>query len=382
MGVIWDASGSVLPTAQVSLVNVHTGVLRRTTSNQTGYYSIPFLQPGSYRLTVRREGFMVATGGDVRLAVGQRFRVDVTMAVARVMETVQVEADGLLEDSSSGLGEVISEEAVSALPLNGRNFSQMLTLSTGATPVSTAQGSRAGPTDGYVTGIPDSPVVRPSFHGQQNRSQIVYLDGIINTDFRISTYALAPNLDLLQEFKVQAHSEKVEWGGVTGGVINLVSKSGTNEFHGSGFWFVRNDAFDARDPFKDAQRDSPAPFRQNQAGATLGGPIVHDRTFFSGGYEGWRYRKPSQSFGRVPTSAELSGDFSNSITGRDIFNPFTTGQGADGQLARAPFADNRIPASLISAMTRGFLDAYAERPNLKDPVFNFINNHSTRDDAD
>ena len=151
MGVIWDASGSVLPTAQVSLVNVHTGVLRRTTSNQSGYYSIPFLQPGSYRLTVRREGFMVATGGDVRLSVGQRFRVDVTMAVARVMETVQVEADGLLEDSSSGLGEVISEEAVSALPLNGRNFSQMLTLSTGATPVSTAQGSRAGPTDGYVT---------------------------------------------------------------------------------------------------------------------------------------------------------------------------------------------------------------------------------------
>jgi outer membrane receptor protein involved in Fe transport len=382
MGVVWDATGSVLPAAQISAVNVHTGVLRRTISNQSGYYSIPFLQPGSYRLTVRREGFMVATGGDVRLVVGQRFRLDVTMAVARVMETVQVHGDGLLEDSSSGLGEVISEEAVSALPLNGRNYTQLLTLTAGATPVSTAQGSKAGPTDGAVTGIPDSPVVRPSFHGQQNRSQIVYLDGIINTDFRISTYALAPNLDLLQEFKVQAHSEKVEWGGVTGGIINLVSKSGTNQFHGSGFWFVRNDVLDARDPFKDGQRNAPVPFRQNQFGATLGGPLIHDRTFFSGGYEGWRYRKPSQSFGRVPTNAELTGDFSNSIVARDIFNPFTTTRTTNGSLLRTPFPDNRIPASLLSPMTQGFLETYAERPNLADPVFNFINNHSTRDDAD
>ncbi len=382
MGVIWDASGSVLPSAQVSLVNVRTGVLRRTASNESGYYSIPFLQPGSYRLTVRREGFMVTTDGDLRLAVGQRFRVDVTMAVARVMETIQVQADGMLEDSSSGLGEVISQEAVSALPLNGRNYTQLLTVTSGVTPVSTAQGSKAGPTDGYVTGIPDTPVVRPSFHGQQNRSQIVYLDGIINTDFRISTYALAPNLDLLQEFKVQAHSEKVEWGGVTGGIINLVSKSGTNEFHGSGFWFLRNDALDARDPFKDALQSAPAPFRQNQFGATLAGPIIHDTTFFSGGYEGWRYRKPSQSFGRVPTSAELSGDFSNSIAGRDIFNPFSTTQTADGGLVRTPFADSRIPSSLMSPMTRGFLETYAERPNLADPVFNFINNRSTKDDAD
>lgn len=382
VGIIWDASGAVLPDANVSLTNLRTGILRKTSSNESGYYSIGFLPPGSYRLTVRREGFMVSSKGDLRLEVDQRFRLDITMAVAQVMESVEVSGGGLLEFASSGLADVVSEQGVEALPLNSRNFTPMLTLGPGATPVSTAQGSSAGATDGDVTGIPGSPVVRPSFHGQQNRSQIVYMDGIINTDFRISTYAMLPNLDLLREFKVEAHSDRVEWGGVTGGVINLVSKSGTNEFHGSAFSFVRNDALDARDPFKDAMREAPAPFRQNQFGATLGGPLIRDRTFFSGGYEGWRYRKPSQSFGRVPSDAELSGDFSDSIAGRDIFNPFSTRRLVGGDLVRDPFPNNRIALALISPMVRGFLTTYAERPNLDDPVFNFINDSSIRDDAE
>ncbi len=382
LGLIWDATGSVLPEARITIANVETGVLRRTVSNGSGYYSIPALQPGVYSLTAQRDGFMVTTNGAVKLEVNQRLRMDVTLSVAQVAERVDVEAAGLLDSDSASLGDAVSQKAVEALPLNGRNYTALLTLTTGATPVSTAQGSVAGSNDGSVTAIPDTPVVRPSFNGQQNRSQIVYLDGIINTDFRISTYAVLPNLDLLQEFRVQSHDDRVEIGGVTGGVINLISKSGTNEFHGTAFWAVRNDALDARDPFKDAQRSSPAPFRQNQFGASLLGPILRDRAFFSAGYEGWRYRKPSQIFGRVPDAAELAGDFSSSIAGRDIYDPYTTRRGPDGALVRDPIVNNRIPEARISSQMRGFLETYADPPNYLDPVHNFINASSARDDSE
>ena len=132
-------------------------------------------------------------------------------------------------------------------------------------------------------------------------------------------------------------------------MVNLVSKSGTNEFHGSAFWFVRNDTFDARNPFTDAASDGPAPFRQNQFGATYGGPVVRNKTFFSGGYEAWRYRKPTQSQGRVPTSEELAGDFSNSIIGQAIFDPFSTRLDETGNYQRTQFPGNRIPQSVLSS---------------------------------
>src|SRR5205814_2717910 len=137
--------------------------------------------------------------------------------------------------------------------------------------------------------------------------------------------------------KVQSHNDKVEFGGVTGGVVNVVSTSGSNQFHGSAYEFVRNNNFDARDSFADVTSKGPAPYRQNQFGATLTGPVIKNKTFFSGGYEGWRYRKPTQQLGRVPTDAELNGDFSNSIINHVIYSPFTTRRDAAGNLIRDPF---------------------------------------------
>jgi carboxypeptidase family protein len=380
-GTVWDPSGAALPEAQVTVLNVETGIQRKSISNETGFYAIPFLEPGVYRMIVRGEGFLPATRAAIRLTVDQMARLDVNMSIASVTETIHVTSDLLGNQSSTELGTVIEDTIVESLPLNGRNFSQLFALVAGATPVSTSQGSKVGRGDQYPTGIPDTPYLKPSFHGQQNRSQIVYQDGIINSDFRSNSYAVLPNIDLLKEFKIQTHSDKVEWGGVTGGVINLVSRSGTNDFHGSGFWYVRNDAFDARDPFKDANRRSPTPFRQNQFGGVLGGPIVRNRTFFYGGYDGWRYRKPSQSFARVPTPTELAGDFSNSIVNREIYSPFSTRVDEVGHLIRDPFPGNVIPSSMISPMVQGFLEAYEERPNLTHPVYNFTNNVSSRDDA-
>ncbi|MDE0125342.1 MAG: carboxypeptidase-like regulatory domain-containing protein, partial [Bryobacterales bacterium] len=382
-GSVVDPIGAAVPGAEIVLENSGTGIATALESDERGFFVFRNLQPGLYALQVSADGFKTAAVPGFPVEVNQTVTRAVTLEIGVVTETVEVVAGAeMVQQSSAELGEVISEAAVRDLPLNGRNFTQLMTLTPGATPVSTAQGSGVGSGDGSNTGVPGSTFVKPSFNGQQNRSFIIYQDGIINMDFRSHGYATLPNVDLIQEFKVQSHNDKVEWGGVTGGVVNLVSKSGTNEFRGSAFWFVRNDTFDARDPFTDATSDGPAPFRQNQFGATYGGSIVRNKTFFSGGWEAWRYRKPTQSQGRVPTSEELAGDFSNSIIGQPIFDPFSTTVDEDGNYRRTQFPGNRIPQSVLSSQMTGFFDAFEERPNLTDPVFNFINSVSSSDDAD
>ena len=381
-GIVWDSTGSAVPHAQLTASNTGTGIQHRTESGEAGRYSIPFLKQGTYRLSVRSAGFMISSVPQITLGAGQQLRIDVTLLLAAVSESIHVTDMALLNTASSEMGETVSGNVIRELPLNGRNFTQLLTTAPGVTPVSSAQGSLPGTTDAEPTGIPGSRVLKPSLHGQQNRSVIYYLDGIVNTDFRVTTYGYLPNIDLLDSMRVHAHSDKVEWGGVTGGVINLASKSGANEFRGTMFSFVRNSALDARDPFKDANNEGAAPFRQNQFGATYSGRIVRNRSFFSAGYEAWRYRKPTQSLGRVPTAEELAGDFSNSVIGQAVFDPFSTRMGASGNYVRTRFPGNRVPRALLSPRMIGFFEAYEERPNLVDPVSNFINSASSVDDAD
>ena len=382
-GSVTDQAGATVPTARVVLANSGTGIEESAMSDVRGLFVFRNLQPGRYTLQVEMSGFKTAAVAEFLVEVNQTVTKAVTLEIGVVTETVEVVAGAeMIQQSSAELGEVISETAVHDLPLNGRNFTQLMTLTPGATPVSTAQGSSVGTGDGSNTGVPGSTFIKPSFNGQQNRSFIIYQDGIINMDFRSHGYATLPNIDLIQEFKVQSHNDKVEWGGVTGGVVNLVSKSGTNEYVGSAFWLLRNNVLDARDPFRDATSERPAPFRQNQFGATFGGPIARNKTFFSGGYEAWRYRKPTQTQGRVPTDAEIAGDFSNSIIGQSIFDPFSTRMDGAGNFIRDPFEDNRIPQSQLSTQMAGYFQAYEERPNLADPVFNFINSVSSADDAD
>src|SRR5437667_9358769 len=198
----------------------------------------------------------------------------------------------MLESSTSDLGTVIEAKAVNDLPLNGRNFTQLLTLTPGVTPISTSQNRSLGCCEGNV-GIPGSGFSDASFHGQENRSKLYFYDGIINTNVRGPTYIVIPNIDLVQEFKVVGHDAKAEFGGAMGGVMNMVSKSGGNSFHGSAFEYVRNDAFDARNSFDvcttarcvpgQGVPDKPLPFRQNQFGAVVTGPIIKNHTFFSFG---------------------------------------------------------------------------------------------------
>src|SRR5438128_10124127 len=348
-GSVTDPSGGAVPGASVKLVDQATKIESATTTNQSGYFTFVNLKPANYVLLVEVKGFKKALTNPFDVGVNSTVTQNVTLTVGELSEVVEVNAASeLIQGSSSELGTVISERTVQDLPLNGRNFTQLLTLTPGVTPVSTSQNKSIGGVEGNV-GIPNSGFADPSFHGQQNRSKLYFFDGIINTNIRGPTYIVIPNIDAVQEFKVVGHDAKAEYGGATGGVVDMVSKSGTNSFHGSDFEYARNNALDARNTITDFDPVTRAPkifpFRQNQFGATFSGPLIKNKTFFSGGYDGWRYSKPSLNLSYVPTAAELSGDFSlqpYSTTPHQIYNPYS-GSGTSREAFRCDASGNPLP---------------------------------------
>src|SRR5882724_8350415 len=273
-GTVRDSSGGVVPDAKVELKNESTGAEVASTTNSNGYFTFVNVQPGGYTLSASAAGFKKAVQALFSVGVNETVTHNFALIVGEVGQTVEVTSEAaLLQQSTSELGTVITEEAVKELPLNGRNFTQLLTLTPGATPVNTAQGNTGGTGFNAPLALPGSTFVIPSINGQWNRSNMFLLDGIVNEFFFGSSYAILPVIDAVQEFKVQSHNDKAEYGGVLGGVINVVSKSGGNTLHGSAWEFLRNDFFDARNPFADAARPGPTPFRQNMFGATVGGPV-------------------------------------------------------------------------------------------------------------
>ena len=407
-GTIVDPNGGVMAGATATLINQATNIEVRTVANQSGYFTFVNVKPGRYLLRVEAKGFKTAQTSPFDVGVSQTVTQDISLTLGEVSEAVQVTATtDLVQRSSTELGTVIAEKAVQDLPLNGRNFTQLLTLSPGVTPVSTSQNRSIGGVEGNV-GIPGSGFADPSFHGQQNRSKLYFFDGIINTNIRGPTYIVIPNIDAVQEFKIVGHDAKAEFGGATGGVMNMVSKSGGNRIHGSAFEYVRNNFFDARNTFADATRTGPAPFHQNQFGGVVTGPIIKNRTFFSAGYDGWRYSQPGSGLSYVPTAAELAGDFTNTSPGfrRQIFNPYST-RTSGSSFARDPFRCdtagnplpvnaqkrqdqtigtpcNKIPTALIFAPMQEFFRKYSATPNFAlagDVTNNFIQLRPTTNDS-
>jgi hypothetical protein len=383
VGRIMDASGAVVPQADVAVVNLETNVKRTVQSGASGNYTIPLLGPGLYRLTVSKAGFKPAEVPNITLAVNQTLTLDVALSVGSVTQTIEVKAEAaLIQASTSELGTVVEQKEVHDLPLNGRNFTQLLTLVPGVTPVSTAQFTTIGIDGAHSFGLPTSTVAAPSLSGQWNRGTLYMEDGVLNMDMTTDVYTVPIVVDAIQEFKVQMHNDKAEYGGVLGGVVNVVTRGGSNHIHGSAYEFVRNNWFDARDSFLDEFRSSPSPFRQNQFGGTVGGPILipklyngRNRTFFFFAYEGWRYSQAAESRYVVPTAAELSGDFSHSLLNQPIYDPTTTAPDPSnpGEYLRTQFAGNMIPSGRIDAKVVSFLQSYAGAPNLTgDPVHNAI----------
>jgi hypothetical protein len=365
-GTVTDATGARALGADVTLVNQATSLQAQTITNESGFYRFVNVRPGSYVISVSLRGFKTVQLAAFDVRVNDAVTQNIVLQVGEISDNVIITAGTeLIQASSAELGNVVGREVIRDLPLNGRNFTQLLILMPGVNPVSTAQGPQSqmsfGAAEG-MTGLPGSTLANASVQGQQNRSKVYYVDGIINTSVRAGSYVVLPDIDSLQEFKVQSHNDKAEYGGVTGGVVNMTSKSGTNDWHGSAFEFVRNDYFDARDPQAHRDRTDPLPFRQNQFGANLGGPIFRSKTFFYAGYDGWRYRDYTNIKTYVPTERELNGDFSQHLQSRPIFNPFST-RVENGKTVRDAFANRTIPATLISPMMQGFLKAYMYKPN-------------------
>ena len=365
-GTVTDASGGVIPGAAVTLVNLSTNIKMEAVTNDSGLFRLVNVRPGRYSLTIGMTGFKTATIPDLEVTVNAAVAQNVQLEIGEMSQSVEIVAGAdLIQASSAELGNVIEEQVIKELPLNGRNFTQLLILTPGVNPVSTAQGSQSSMNFGAAegnTGLPGSTLANASVQGQQNRSKVYYFDGIINTSVRSGTYVVLPDIDSIQEFKVQSHNDKAEYGGVAGGVVNMTSKSGTNKFHGTAYEFVRNDMFDARNPQADRDRKDPLPFRQNQFGANVGGPIFKDKTFFYVSYDGWRYRDATNIKAYVPTERELNGDFSQHLQSRAIFNPFST-RVENGKTVRDPFPNRTIPATLISPLMQGFLKAYMYKAN-------------------
>jgi hypothetical protein len=354
-GAVRDQSGAVITAATVTLRNLDTAVEKTTTSNGAGEYSFQSITPGRYTLDATAPGFSPKQVSEFILTVGQAADIDFSLSVGTESQKVTVEATSQqLETSSADLGTVIATKQVNDLPLNGRNFTQLLSLTPGVVPISTGQNGMSGRNGGFAAPVAQgSSFTFPAINGQSNRSNFFLTDGLDNFGSFLSTYAVPPIIDAIQEFKIVSHTDDAEFGGVLGGTVNVVTKSGTNELHGSAWEYLRNNAFDARTYFlpKTAKK---AAYHQNQFGGSVGGPVMipklydgRNKTFFFGAYQGFRYSQNQNTSLKVPTAAQLAGDESGS---NPIYNPFTSrpDPAKPGSYLRDPFPGNQIPANLIS----------------------------------
>ena len=347
-GTVTDEQGAVIPGATLTLVNTGTGVQVTTQSNAAGLYRFQNAQVGRYTLSATSDGFTTQRLEPFMLTVNQTTTLDFALQVGAVTETVEVSATAVqLQSSSAELGQAIEEATVKALPLNGRNFTQMMMLQPGVV-MAPPPGSQSL---SYTRQIGET--ANPSVNGQNNRANVYMLDGVANFETFGNAYAVPPIIDAIQEFKVQSHNDSAEFGMGSGGAVNVVTKSGTNDLHGSGFWFLKNDALNARQ----FNRTTIDPFRQNQFGGTIGGPIVTNRTFFFGAFQIFRFSTPSATFFNVPTGAQLSGDFS--ALGRGIYDPASTREDPSrpGIFIRDRFANDTIPQGRIDPSILAYLQA-------------------------
>src|SRR5579872_2315113 len=247
-GTIVDTSGASVPDALVKVVNQETNVASEKRAAADGAFTIINLLPGNYVLTVEANGFKKVALPVFKLDVNQTLTQRITMEVGSTSETVTVNAESvgvMVQRSSTELGTIMDEKMIHELPMNGRNFTALLILQPGVNPMNTAQGGNGiGSADGGNIGIPNSVVYRPSVNGAGNRSNAWYMDGIINTDDRGGGWSIPPIIDTVQEYKVQSHNNDSQYGNVLGSVVNIVTKSGTNQFHGSAWEFARSQIFD------------------------------------------------------------------------------------------------------------------------------------------
>jgi hypothetical protein len=355
VGTVSDATGAVIAGAQIVVANSATGAQRRAISNEAGSYTVPLLPPGSYGVTVTAQGFKKFEQAGVELRVQQQARVDVALQVGELTESVSVQADSaLVEATTSSIGKTVDNRRILSLPLNTRNVYSLVNLTPGVTgsignqhnAVSySVNGSRGGT---FATLVDGSPADFPTVNG-------------------FAGLSVFPSVDAVAEFKVQAQNYSAEFGRSTTSVLNLVYKSGGNEFHGSAYEFLRNSVLDANNFFNNSRGVGLASFKRSQFGGSVTGPIRRNRTFFLVAFEGLRQRQFRDTLTTVPTDRQRTGDFTEtraSLTQAiNIFDPDTTRPNPNGTGSiRDQFPGNVIPANRFDPVARNVLN-YFPKPN-------------------
>lgn len=364
-GRIEDPQNHPVVGARLEVRAKATSALRTAISNQEGLYEIASLSPGEYDVTVESANFAKLTRS-IRLEVGQVMRLDLTLNIGERLETLNVRANAeVLKTTEASVGEVIEAKSVSQLPLNGRMLIDLVLTVPGA---HLGHGAQAGDMNPLYW----RPGQRSAVNVGGNRPNANYFlfDGVTNTDPTFNTQNLSPSPDVVQEFQVQTGSYSAEMGGAGGGQINIVSRSGSDAFHGTAYEFLRNTALDAR-----TWNEMPGTNHlvQNNFGGSLGGPLYGKKTFFFANYEGFRRTSAMTMIQTVPMEMESMGDFSES--GVAIYNPFTSRDNpnfnpsqpvspTNPQILRDPFPGNVIPENLINSVPATMLGKYVPRPNM------------------
>lgn len=366
VGAARDSSGAVVPNVDVRITNEQTNQSMSVKTDSFGNYTAPLLRPGVYRVAAEASGFRRFVASGLVLQVDQTARLDIAMQVGDVTQTVEVTgAATLVQTENATMGAVIDDKKIVELPLNGRSFIDLALLSPGVMRAGGAQGQWALTVDGG----------RP-----QNNNFL--LDGTQNTDGDFNKAVVNPSVDVIQEFKVQTSNYSAEFGRSGAGQINVVTKSGTNQLHGTVYEFFRNSAMDARNI--NSPRKLPN-FNRHQFGATTGGPLIRDKTFFFVNYEGVRRVQGQSAVNSVPTAEIRRGDFTglplvyDPATSRanPSFDPARPVSATNPRILREPFPNNRIPANRINSITSQVLDT-VPLPNRSGQVSNYLDTRSAR----
>ena len=296
-GTVLDPSSAPVPDAEVTATNVDTGFTRSATTNDSGSYVIAELPYGNYKIAAVKKGFQQLIRSGVVLNVGDRRTLDFRLTIGDVAQSVNVTGEApLLREADASLGQVIDNVRVEQIPMVGRSFDQMLYL---------IPGSQVSPTGQYSANslMTAGPAIGVSFNGMRTDMNEYELDGTHFNNPIYGTPSFYPSVETIEEFRVETQNFSSELSRVAGGQILLSTKSGTNEFHGSAYEYLRNSDLEARNPFALVRPET----RSNQFGATVGGPIIHDNTFFFGGYEGFRGVAPGTNSTTVPTLDDRQG---------------------------------------------------------------------------
>jgi hypothetical protein len=372
-GTVTDASGATVPSATITITNLGTGISQTLETDNAGSYVVPTLIPGTYEVAAVRAGFQTMIRTGITLEIDQKARVDLTLQVGAITQRVEVSGQAaLVQTASSEQSQVITSQEMVGLPLNLRNFAELVSLNAGSVPNHSTVGGNINPDN--PQGFSDTNVNGITADG--NNWQI---DGITDNEAFFSIISVNPSIDAIQEFKATTNDYAAEFGRAGGANVQISIKSGANSLHGGVFEFLRNSKLDASDFFSNEAGLKIPPFKQNQFGGNLGGPIKKNRTFFFGDYEGYRSRTGQTAILTIPDLLQRQGIFTEAGS-PVIYNPYDIDPATSHPVA---FTNNTIPSTSITSPAAKVM-ALLPTPNLTVPVGqgNFAGSNSVAHNVD